>query len=166
MIRWVPVVFLLVIGGARGQELPDAPISKATWATFAGLGAEILADGVTTRILYQRGYDEIDPLAKPFVHAGVPGQVGASLLAVGAMSGAWFVLRRTHHPRVANWLLRSVTAGEGFNVARQASILRPSQSEQATASADLKSKSGPKFCRKSLPRDRSVNFSRLPLQRR
>jgi hypothetical protein len=152
MIRWVPLVLLILIGflieDARGQELPDAPVSKATWATFAGFGTEILADGVMTRVLYQRGYDEIDPLAKPFVHTGVPGQVGASLLGAGVMSGAWFVLRRTHHNHAASWFLRSATAGEGYNVARQVSILRTSQSEQAAGSADLKSQSAPRFCRR------------------
>ena len=148
MGRWVPVVVLALMAGARGQAPPDAPISKATWTTFAGLGTEIVADGVMTRVLYQRGYDEIDPLAKPFVHAGVPGQVGASLLGAGVMSGAWFVLRRTHHNRAANWFLRSGTAGEGYNVARQVSILRTSESEQAAGSTNLKSQSAPRFCRK------------------
>jgi hypothetical protein len=117
---------LLGAGIAGGQELPDAPISKTTWATFAGLGAEILADGVTTRVLYQRQYDEINPLAKPFVHAGVAGQAGASLLGAAAIGGAWFVLRRMHHDRAAGWFLRSVTAGEGCNVARQFMLLRTS----------------------------------------
>jgi hypothetical protein len=126
MGRRVLVMLLLGAGIAGGQELPDAPISKATWATFAGLGAEILADGVTTRVLYQRQYDEINPLAKPFVHAGVPGQAGASLLGAAAIGGVWFVLRRTHHDRAAGWFLRSVTAGEGCNVARQFMLLRTS----------------------------------------
>ena len=113
MGRWVLVLLLAWTGAACGQELPGAPVSKTTWTTFVGLGAEILADGVTTRILYQRHHDEIDPVAKPFVHAGVPGQIGASLMGAGALSGVWFMLRRTHHDRAAEWFLRSVTAGEG-----------------------------------------------------
>jgi hypothetical protein len=122
----VLVMLLLCAGVARGQDLPDEPISKATWTTFAGLGAEILADGVTTRVLYQRHYDEINPLARPFVHAGVAGQAGASLLGVAAVGGVWLVLRRTHHDRAAGWFLRSVTASEGCNVARQFMLLRTS----------------------------------------
>lgn len=147
MGRLVPVMLLVSTGAARGQESPDAPVSKATWATFAGLGTEILADGVTTRVLYQRHYDEVNPVAKPFVHAGVPGQVGASLLGAGVMSGGWFVLRRTHHNRAANWFLRSVTAGEGYNVARQIAILRTSQGNQAAVGANLKSQSTSRSCR-------------------
>jgi hypothetical protein len=122
-------------GAARGQELPDAPVSKATWTTFASLSAEILADGVTTRVLYQRHHDELDPVAKPFVQAGVPGQIGVSLLGAGAMTGMWFVLHRTHHERAAKWFLLSVTAVEGYNVARQIAVLRASQTDQAVAGA-------------------------------
>lgn len=141
MGRWVLVMLLVGTGAARGQELLDAPVSKTTWTTFAGLGAEILADGVTTRVLYQRHYDELDPLAKPFVHAGVPGQIGVSLLGAGAMTGAWFVLHRTHHERTAKWFLCTVAAGEGYNVARQIAVVRASQTEQATTGANLKSQS-------------------------
>jgi hypothetical protein len=145
MGKWV-LVLLVLTGTARGQASASGQVSTGTWAIFAGLGTEILADGVTTRVLYQRGYDEINPLAKPFVHAGVPGQVGASLLGAGAMGGAWFVLRRTHHNRAASWFLRSVTAGEGYNVGRQIAILRTSQ-DQAAVEANLKSQSRSRFCR-------------------
>jgi hypothetical protein len=138
---WVLVMLLAGTGAARGQELADAPVSTATWTMFAGLGAETLADGVTTRVLYQRHYDELDPVAKPFVHAGVPGQIGISLLGAGAMSGVWFVLHRTHHEPTARWFLRSVTAIEGYNVARQFAVLRASQGNQAAVEANLKSQS-------------------------
>jgi hypothetical protein len=127
MGRCVLWMLLVWTGAAHGQELPDAPVSKATWTTFAVFGAEVLADGVTTRVLYQRHYDEINPLARPLVHAGVPGQVGACLLGAGATGGVWFVLRRTHHDHAASWFLRSVTAGEGYNVARQFTVLRASR---------------------------------------
>jgi hypothetical protein len=120
---------MLIVGTgvARAQELPDAPLSKTTWTTLAVFGAEILADGVTTRVLYQRHYEETNPLARPLVHAGVPGQVGASLLGAGAVGSVWFILRRTHHAHAASWFLRTMTAGEGCNVARQFAILRRSK---------------------------------------
>ena len=131
------LVVLLLAGAAGGQDLPeknlfgkgppDAPVSRETKVAFAVFGGELLADGVATRILYQRHFDEIDPLAKPFTHAGVPGQVGASLLGAGAVGGAWWVLHRTHHDRIARNFLRSVTAAEGSNVGRQFSILRTSK---------------------------------------
>ncbi len=131
------VVLLLCAGAASGQDLPGrslldtgtlgVPMSRETKMAFAVFGGELLADGVATRILYQRHYDEIDPLAKPFTHAGVPGQIGASLLGAGAIGGAWWVLHRTHHDRIARNFLRSVTAVEGSNVGRQFSILRTSK---------------------------------------
>ncbi len=120
-------MLLVLTSVMLGQELPTVPLSKATLATFAVFGAEVLADGVTTRVLYQRAYWETDPLAKPFVRAGMAGQIGAGLLGVGAAGGAWYVLHRLHHEHIAKWFLRSVTAGEGLNDARQFSILRKSR---------------------------------------
>jgi len=130
------VLVMLLLGGARvagAQGLPDAPISKATWTTFAGIGAEMVADSVTTRVLYQRRYDELNPLVKPFVHAGVPGQAGGTLLGAAATGGMWFILRRTRHHRAAEWFLHSVAAGEGGNVARQFMILRTSLNDSHRA---------------------------------
>src|SRR5580693_9309180 len=101
------LLVLVLTGAARGQELPNVPVSKKGWRTFAVVDAEILADSVTTRVLYQRHYRENGPIAQPFVRAGVPGQIGASLLGAGAIGGAWLVFRRMHHDRTATWLLRS-----------------------------------------------------------
>jgi hypothetical protein len=127
MGRRITLILFVLTGLAPGQELPNAPASKVTLATFAVLGSEIVADGVTTRVLYQRSYGETDPLAKPFVHAGVAGQVGASLLGAGTIGGVWFVLHRAHRDGMARWFLRSVTAAESCNVGRQFSILRTSR---------------------------------------
>lgn len=136
-MRRILVVLLVLAGASWGRDLPDrnlagkafsdSGVSRETWVTFAVFGAEVVADGGITRVLYQRHYDEIDPVAKPFVHAGVPGQVGASLLGAGAMGGVWWMLHRTHHDRLARQFLRSVTAAEGGNVGRQYSILRTSR---------------------------------------
>jgi hypothetical protein len=126
MGRRVLVMLLVLTGAAHAQEIPNMPVSKESWGMFAAVGAEILADSVTTRVLYQRHYRENDPIAQPFVRAGVPGQIGASLLGAGALGGAWLVLRRMHHNRAASFL-RSVVVGEGCNVARQFAILRTSK---------------------------------------
>ena len=123
----ITVIWFVLTGFAPGQELPNAPVSNVTFGTFAVLGSELVADGVTTRVLYQRSYEETDPLAKPFVHAGVAGQVGASLLGAATIGGVWFVLHRAHRDGMARWFLRSVTAAEGCNVGRQFSILRKSR---------------------------------------
>jgi hypothetical protein len=121
-----PVVIFVLTGVVLGQELPNAPVSKARLATFAVFSTEVLADGVTTRVLYQRHYRELDPVAQPFVHAGVPGQIGGSVLGTGAIVGAWFVLHRAHREGMARWFVRSATAAEGCAVARQFEILRKS----------------------------------------
>jgi len=67
----VLVMLLVFTAAGRAQELPEAPVSKAmvskqTYTAFAVIGAEVVADGITTRVLYQRHYDETDPLARPF----------------------------------------------------------------------------------------------------
>jgi hypothetical protein len=125
-------MLLVFTAAGRAQELPEAPVSKAmvskqTYTAFAVIGAEVVADGITTRVLYQRHYDETDPLARPFVHASVPGQIGGSLLGLGATGGMWLALHRWHHDRAARWFLRSVAIGEGYNDARQFAILRTSR---------------------------------------
>jgi hypothetical protein len=127
--RSIPVIVMLLAWTslAPGQESPTAPMSKVRLATFAVFGAEALADGITTRVLYQRNHSELDPIAKPFVQAGVSGQISAGLLGVAAISGAWFVLHRSHHENTAKWFLLTVTAGEGCNVARQFAVLRKSR---------------------------------------
>jgi hypothetical protein len=130
----VLVMLLVFTAAGRAQRLPPAPVSvsagmlsKQTYTAFAVIGTEVVADSVTTRVLYQRHYDETDPLAKPFVHAGIPGQIGGSLLGLGATAGMWVVLHRWHHDPAARWFLRSVAVGEGSNDARQFAILRTSQ---------------------------------------
>ena len=105
----------------RDRDLPSAP--SETKAEFAVLTAEIIADGVSTRILYQRGCGENDPLARPFVRAGVGGQVAGSFLGLAAAGGAWVILHRTHHDRVAKWMLRSAVAAEGVNDIRQFKVM-------------------------------------------
>ncbi len=125
MGRWV-LVLLVLTGVTSAQELPSTSVSKKEWGWFAVVGAEIVADSVTTRVLYQRHYRENNPIAQPFVRSGVAGQIGASLLGAGAVGGGWLMLRRMHHERAAAWFLRSITVGEGSNDVRQFALLRTS----------------------------------------
>lgn len=103
------------------DKLPEAPTRISTEAKieFAAFAAEVAADGVSTRLLYQRGCSETDPVARPFVRAGVPGQVAATFLGLAAVAGAWAILHHTHHERMAKWMLRTAVAGEGANDIRQ-----------------------------------------------
>src|ERR1700678_1397988 len=127
-IPWLALALTSVMASVMpsvsvGQQLPTEPVSNTTLATFAVFGAEVVYDGVTTRVLSQRAYGEGDPLAQPFVRAGVPGQVAGGLLAAGATGMAWFVLHRTHHEGMAKWFLLSVVAAEGGNDVRQFDLL-------------------------------------------
>ena len=107
------------------DKLPEAPTRIPTEAKieFAAFAAEVAADGVSTRVLYQRGCSENDPVARPFVRAGVGGQVAASFLGLAAVGGAWAILRRTHHDRIAKWMLRTAVAGEAANDIRQFRVM-------------------------------------------
>jgi len=116
---------LVSVSFAQDTNFPKVPTeAKVEFAAFA---AEVAADSVTTRILSQRGLIELDPVARPFVRAGVGGQVGAGLLSVAAAGGVWAILHRTHHDRIAKWMLRTLVAGEGANVGRQFNLVAGSR---------------------------------------
>jgi hypothetical protein len=65
----------------------------------AGESGALLADGYTT--LKYRGYPgfrEADPLARPFVNAGWPGQIAGGVLVVSADVGLrYWMHKRGHH---------------------------------------------------------------------
>jgi len=107
------------------ERLPDAASSTRREAKieFAAFAAEVAADGISTRMLVQQGCGEHDPLARPFVRAGVGGQVAASVLGFAAVGAAWIILRRTHHAHLATWMLRTAVAGEGINDIRQFRVM-------------------------------------------
>lgn len=107
------------------EKSPEAPsrTTREAKLEFAVFAAEVAADSVSTRLLYQRGCGENDPIARPFVRAGVGGQVAASFLGFAALGGAWVILRRAHHDRLAQWMLRTAVAGEGANDVRQFTVM-------------------------------------------
>mgnify|MGYP001186451717 CR=1 FL=1 len=118
-------ILSMLLGTSFAQEinLPEAPMPREAKVEFAVFAAEVVADGVSTRILYQRGCGENNPIAKPFVRTGVGGQVAASLLSVAAVGGAWAIFHRTRHDRMAKWMLRTLVAGEGINDIRQFRVM-------------------------------------------
>ena len=119
-------LFWILVSASFAQDTNSSKVPTEAKIEFAAFAAEVAADGVTTRILYQRGLSELDPVARPFVHAGVGGQVGAGLLSVAVAGGVWTIFHRTHHDRIAKWMLRAVVAGEGANVARQFNLVAAS----------------------------------------
>lgn len=74
----------------------------------------LLADGITTQNALQRFPNgrEANPLARPFVEAGWPGQaVAGGLFLTGELS-LRYALHRTHHHRLERWLPILVSAVE------------------------------------------------------
>lgn len=83
--------------------------------------AEALAqtgDLVTTHRLIAEGGREADPLAKPFVNAGLAGQlVGSYAVGTGGTVLASYLLHRTKHHRLERWVPILTTAVEGLATA-------------------------------------------------
>jgi len=67
----------------------------------------LLADGITTQRALRRYPDstyEGDPLARPFVSHGWPGQVAGGALVLSADLGIRYLLHRANHHRVERWI--------------------------------------------------------------
>ena len=76
----------------------------------------LLADGITTQRALHKYPDlayEGDPLARPFVAHGWPGQVALGAMAISADLGLRYLLHRTNHHRVERWLPAILTALSG-----------------------------------------------------
>ena len=84
----------------------------------------LLADGATTQRALRRypgvAY-EADPLARPFVAHGWPGEIAAGALVVTADVGVRYLLHRTGHHRLERWppvLVAAVCATAAWHNAR------------------------------------------------
>jgi hypothetical protein len=65
----------------------------------------LLADGYTTMKYHEYpGFREADPLARPFVNAGWPGQIAGGALVVSADVGLRYWLHKRGHHRVERLL--------------------------------------------------------------
>src|SRR5208282_6668960 len=81
--------------------LPDAPSQHPFW-TFENkvnvslLAGLVAADGITTQIGLNEGLREVNPVMRPFVTRGAPGEAAGSALGFGAAVGVAYLLHRTH----------------------------------------------------------------------
>jgi hypothetical protein len=76
-------------------------------ANFAVLTISLLgqaADAITTQRFRHHGISEGDPLARPFVDQGWPGQIGLAVIDNGAQLSVMYALHRMHK----HWLERTV----------------------------------------------------------
>jgi hypothetical protein len=79
---------------------------------LAGL---ITADAITTQRGLNEGLREVNPIMRPFVTRGAPGEAAGSALGFGAAVGVAYVLHRSHHYKAERIAMRLMVAGEaGF----------------------------------------------------
>jgi integrase len=128
------LVFLAALFGccplqASAQALPNAPKAKAEHRFFDGKNvafmaasaAAVSADGWTTRQNNADGFNEINPVARPFTRSN-----GKAALYFGgseaAIVGGMYLLHKTGHHRIER-ILPLVAAGvEGFWAAHNAGL--------------------------------------------
>jgi len=102
--------------------LPEAPshrfFDKTNLWLHMGAVAGETADLITTRRVIQLGGREGDPLAKPFVRAGIGGQmVGTYALGEGSSLLASYLLHRSGHHRLERFVPIAVSIIESLAAA-------------------------------------------------
>lgn len=130
------LALLLLIGAANAQEklaitgqVPDAPGTHRFWNTenkidFSIFAGQVAADAITTQRGLNSGFREVNPLMRPLVTRGIPGQATASALSFGAGLGTVYLLHVAHHHRAERITLRLILAGEGALVGHNIALLR------------------------------------------
>lgn len=122
LTRSVLAVLALLAGyslSAQELTLPDAPSHKffdrQNKVAFASLGALVAVDAVMTQRLTNSGVaHEANPLWRPLVKQGWPGEMAASALGYSAALGMAYTFHKTGHHKMerwANWVTIAVEAG-------------------------------------------------------
>jgi hypothetical protein len=78
--------------------------NKIRMGILAGL---VAADGISTQEILNTGghWREMNPLARPFVSKGAPGQFAASILGYGFSMGTSYLLHKTGHHKLEKLML-------------------------------------------------------------
>jgi len=102
--------------------LPEAPSQHPFWTVENKVNVSILAgliaaDGITTQRGLNQGLREVNPVMRPFVTRGAPGEAAGSALGFGAGVGVVYLLHRSHHYKAERITMRLMVAGEGGFVA-------------------------------------------------
>lgn len=86
---------------------------KANVRLFVAESLAQTGDLITTHRIIAAGGKEADPLARPFVNAGIGGQmVGSYVVGTGGTMLASYLLHRSGHHRLERWAPLFVTALE------------------------------------------------------
>lgn len=94
---------------------------KLNVGLFASL---IAADSITTQKGLNQGLREGNPIARPFVKMGAPGQAAGAALGFGAGMGTVYILHRTRHYKAERIVMRLLVAGEGVIVSNNIARIR------------------------------------------
>jgi hypothetical protein len=80
--------------------------NKIRMGIFAGL---VAADGISTQEILNSGghWREMDPLARPFVTKGAPGQLAASVIGYSFGVGTSYLLHKTGHHKLERLMLNT-----------------------------------------------------------
>jgi hypothetical protein len=126
--------FLFLAASARAENMiliepPAKPQPQKFWTVekkvnagiFAGL---IAADAITTQKGLSQGFRETNPIARPFVKMGAPGQAAGAALGFGSGMGVVYILHRTRHYKAERIVMRLMVAGEGAVVANNIARIR------------------------------------------
>ena len=117
------LAILILLAGypltAQELTLPDAPSHKffdrQNKVTFTSLAALVATDAVMTQRLTNSGVaHEANPLWRPLVKQGWPGEMAASALGYSAALGMAYTFHKTGHHKMerwANWMTVGVEAG-------------------------------------------------------
>jgi hypothetical protein len=132
--RLLPVLLLCAVAQAENMikpepPLPNAPSAHRFWtlenkvqvSVFAGL---VAADSITTQRGLSQGLREGNPIARPFVKMGAPGQAVGAALGFGAGMGTVYVLHRTQHHKAERIAMRVLVASEGVVVGNNIARIR------------------------------------------
>jgi hypothetical protein len=115
--------FLVPAALAQNAVLPGAPphrfFDRQNSTAFTLLGGLVAADAARTQSMLQtRRYVEGNPIARPLVSQGWPGQLAASTIGYASALGVSYVFHRTGHhkmERCATWFM---VAAESANDTR------------------------------------------------
>jgi Domain of unknown function (DUF5658) len=129
-------IFLLSTGLAAqslvapsSSALPDAPSQRPFWTIDNRVNVSILAglvaaDAFTTQRGLNQGLREFNPVMRPFVTRGAPGEAAGSALGFGAGVGIVYLLHRSHHYKAERVAMRLIVVGEAGFVANNIIAIR------------------------------------------
>jgi hypothetical protein len=110
--------------------LPDSPKPQHPFWTIENkvdaslLAGLVAADAITTQRGLNEGFREVNPIMRPFVTRGAPGEAVGSALGFGAAIGVAYMMHRSHHYKAERIAMRLMIAGESGFVANNIVAIR------------------------------------------